>query len=94
MVKGCFGIVYKAKFRSAGVKGNLVCEGTVLVRYSSLWLFQVSSGGNYFFLCLEVLFGGRQGLGRRQGGVGGSVRSGVCVGEMVVGKSAIVCVGS
>ncbi len=45
-------------------------------------------------MCMQVLFVVGRGLGRERCGVEGSVRSGVCVGMLAVGKRAIVCVGS
>ena len=46
MIRGCFGIVYKARFWIVSVKGDCVGGGNVLMRYSTLWLFQVSGVGN------------------------------------------------
>ncbi len=55
MMRGCFGIVYKARFRSFIVKGNCVGGRDVLMRYSTLWLFQVSGVGNDFFNVLACV---------------------------------------
>ena len=68
--------------------------GGVLVGCFLLWLFMVRVVGSGSWMCRRVVFVGGRGLGRGRWGVGGSVGSGACVVEWVVGKRVIVCVGS
>jgi hypothetical protein len=46
MMRGCFGIAYKDRFRSVSVEGNCVGGGDVFMGNSTLWLFRVSGVGN------------------------------------------------